>query len=45
MINHRGPEFAAVLRDIEEGLRWALRTANDAGLPQFEIADRTGVLD
>ena len=29
MINHRGPEFAAVLRDIEEGLRWALRTAND----------------
>src|SRR6202011_5073442 len=29
MINHRGPEFAAALRDIEEGLRWALRTAND----------------
>ncbi|MGH7722009.1 MAG: pyridoxal-phosphate-dependent aminotransferase family protein [Candidatus Dormibacteria bacterium] len=29
MINHRGPEFAALLRDIEEGLRWALRTAND----------------
>jgi aspartate aminotransferase-like enzyme len=29
MINHRGPEFAAVLRDIEEGLRWALRTDND----------------
>ena len=29
MINHRGPEFAAVLRDVEEGLRWALRTDND----------------
>jgi aspartate aminotransferase-like enzyme len=29
MINHRGPEFAALLRDIEEGLRWALRTEND----------------
>jgi aspartate aminotransferase-like enzyme len=29
MINHRGPEFAVLLRDIEEGLRWALHTAND----------------
>ncbi|HWF56903.1 MAG TPA: alanine--glyoxylate aminotransferase family protein [Candidatus Dormibacteraeota bacterium] len=29
MINHRGPEFAALLRDVEEGLRWALRTTND----------------
>ncbi len=29
MINHRGPEFGAVLRDVEEGLRWALRTDND----------------
>ncbi|HEX4754472.1 MAG TPA: alanine--glyoxylate aminotransferase family protein [Candidatus Dormibacteraeota bacterium] len=29
MINHRGPEFAALLCDIEEGLRWALRTSND----------------
>ncbi len=29
MINHRGPEFAALLRDIEEGLKWALRTDND----------------
>jgi aspartate aminotransferase-like enzyme len=29
MINHRGPEFAALLRDIEEGLRWALRTDHD----------------
>src|SRR5487761_1279293 len=29
MINHRGPEFAALLRDVEEGLRWALHTDND----------------
>jgi aspartate aminotransferase-like enzyme len=29
MINHRGPEFAALLREVEEGLRWALRTDND----------------
>lgn len=29
MINHRGPEFAALLRDIEEGLRWAMHTDND----------------
>jgi aspartate aminotransferase-like enzyme len=29
MINHRGPEFAALLRDVEDGLRWALRTEND----------------
>jgi aspartate aminotransferase-like enzyme len=29
MINHRGPEFAALLRDVEEGLRWAVRTDND----------------
>lgn len=29
MINHRGPEFAALLHDVEEGLRWALRTSND----------------
>jgi len=29
MINPRGPGFAALLRDIEEGLRWALRTDND----------------
>jgi aspartate aminotransferase-like enzyme len=29
MINHRGPEFASLLRDIEEGLRWALRTSNE----------------
>src|SRR5438552_891260 len=29
MINHRGPEFAALLEDVVSGLRWALRTAND----------------
>lgn len=29
MINHRGPEFAALIRDVEEGLRWALHTDND----------------
>ena len=29
MINHRGPEFAALLEDVVGGLRWALRTEND----------------
>jgi len=29
MINHRGPEFAAVMDDVVGGLRWALRTDND----------------
>ncbi|HZB97267.1 MAG TPA: alanine--glyoxylate aminotransferase family protein, partial [Candidatus Sulfotelmatobacter sp.] len=29
MINHRGPEFAALLSDVVEGLRWALRTDHD----------------
>ena len=29
MINHRGPEFAALLDDVVSGLRWALRTDND----------------
>ena len=29
MINHRGPEAAIVVRDIVEGLRWALQTDND----------------
>jgi aspartate aminotransferase-like enzyme len=29
MINHRGPEFAALLEDVVTGLRWALRTGND----------------
>ena len=29
MINHRGPEFAALLDDVVGGLKWALRTEND----------------
>ncbi|HZU77704.1 MAG TPA: alanine--glyoxylate aminotransferase family protein, partial [Dehalococcoidia bacterium] len=29
MVNHRGPEFAAVLDDVVSGLQWALRTRND----------------
>jgi aspartate aminotransferase-like enzyme len=29
MINHRGPEFAALLTDCVEGLRWAMQTDND----------------
>jgi aspartate aminotransferase-like enzyme len=29
MVNHRGPEFAAVLQDVVSGLQWALRTNND----------------
>lgn len=29
MINHRGPEFKALLKDLEEGLRWAFQTTND----------------
>ena len=29
MINHRGPEFAAVMDDVISSLRWALRTDND----------------
>ena len=29
MVNHRGPEFAALLGDVVSGLRWALRTEND----------------
>lgn len=29
MINHRGPEFAALLESVVSGLRWALDTAND----------------
>jgi aspartate aminotransferase-like enzyme len=29
MINHRGPEFAAVMNDVIEGLRLALKTEND----------------
>src|SRR4029077_14623695 len=29
MINHRGPEVAAMLDDVVGGLRWALRTDHD----------------
>src|SRR5260370_14203162 len=29
MINHRGPEFAALLTDCVEGLKWAMQTDND----------------
>ena len=29
MINHRGPEFAALLENVVSGLRWALDTSND----------------
>lgn len=29
MINHRGPEFRALLPELEDGLRWAFQTRND----------------
>jgi aspartate aminotransferase-like enzyme len=29
MINHRGPEFAALLRDCVDGLKWAFQTRHD----------------
>src|SRR3984893_11751438 len=29
MINHRGPEFAAILRDCLDGLHWAFQTRHD----------------
>jgi aspartate aminotransferase-like enzyme len=29
MINHRGPDAAVLIRDIVDGLRWGLQTAND----------------
>jgi aspartate aminotransferase-like enzyme len=29
MINHRGPDAAVLVRDIVDGLRWALQTGND----------------
>ena len=29
MINHRGPEFRALLPELEQGLRWAFQTKND----------------
>src|SRR5438034_10936199 len=29
MVNHRGAEFAEVIRECTEGLKWAFQTAND----------------
>jgi aspartate aminotransferase-like enzyme len=29
MINHRGPEFKALLEELEDGLRWAFKTSRD----------------
>jgi aspartate aminotransferase-like enzyme len=29
MINHRGPEFKALLPELEHGLKWAFQTEND----------------
>jgi aspartate aminotransferase-like enzyme len=29
MINHRGPEFRALLPELEHGLKWAFQTEND----------------
>src|SRR3982074_3363149 len=29
MINHRGPEFKALLPELEAGLKWAFQTDND----------------
>jgi aspartate aminotransferase-like enzyme len=29
MVAHRGPEFAAILRDCEAGLKWAFQTQHD----------------
>src|SRR5438309_814950 len=29
MINHRGPEFKALLKELEDGLRWAFDTTHD----------------
>src|SRR6202171_3317989 len=29
MINHRGPEFKALLPELETGLKWAFQTEND----------------
>ena len=42
MINHRGPEAAVVVRDIVEGMRWALQTENDV---LFYPASGTGGLE
>ncbi len=29
MVNHRGPEFAAVMKECAEGLKWVFQTQND----------------
>ncbi|HLZ25933.1 MAG TPA: alanine--glyoxylate aminotransferase family protein [Chloroflexota bacterium] len=29
MVNHRGPEFAAILRDCQDGVQWAFQTHHD----------------
>ena len=29
MINHRGPEFAAIFKEITEGVQWSFQTKND----------------
>ncbi|HEX3629594.1 MAG TPA: alanine--glyoxylate aminotransferase family protein, partial [Candidatus Dormibacteraeota bacterium] len=29
MINHRGPEFKALLPELETGLKWAFQTNHD----------------
>jgi len=29
MINHRGPEFMAIMQEVMEGLRWAYQTQNE----------------
>src|SRR5438874_10228169 len=29
MINHRGPEFAAIMRECVDGLKWAFQTEHD----------------
>src|ERR1700736_6078588 len=29
MINHRGPEFKALLKELEDGLKWGFQTRND----------------
>src|SRR5438445_11398172 len=42
MINHRGPEFKALLNDLEDGLRWGFKTSHD---PLIYPASGTGGLE
>jgi aspartate aminotransferase-like enzyme len=42
MLNPRGPEFAALLRECADGVRWALQTTNDV---LFFPASGTGGLE